>query len=83
MADIPRQHPKGASWQEQVTDRVTESDPPEVRYIDIDDAELTQGAMIICMIHDMETATKLTQAYRDGWSINGLRRCRNRFWKYL
>ena len=83
MQDGPREHLQGASWQGQVTDRVTEIDPPEPHYIDENNAERTQGAMVLCMVHDMETAMLLTKHYRDGWNIPNARKARNRFWRFL
>ena len=80
--DGPWENPSPASWQGQVTDRVT-GEPPDPHYIDEDNAIRTQQAMIACMLRDMETAMLLTKHYRDGWDVPRLRKARNKFWRWL
>lgn len=68
--DGPRSGPNAASWHDQVTGRVVEIDPQEPEYIDAEDAERTQAAMVRMMARDIESATFLIKKYRDGWHIN-------------
>ena len=81
--DGPRQHPKSADWQNQVTHRVTDIDEPEPHYIDIDAAKRIADSLRQCRKRDLETYWILAWFYRDGWDVGGLRRARNRFWKWL
>ena len=80
--DGPRRNAHSQSWHEQIESGYAgEEDPPVP--VDFDDAEQVQHGMIRCMISDMETAMLLTRRYRDDWNITGLRKLRNKFWKYL
>jgi len=80
--DGPRQNAKSASWHGLVEDKYPdEGDPPTA--IDEDDAERTQRAMGLFMGHDSKTANVLIAHYRDGFDVRGLRRARNRFWRWL
>ena len=83
FTDGPRVSPKSAEWQNQVTDRVTPIDDPEPNYIDIDAAERVQDSLIRCKRRDLETYWILAWFYRDGWEVGGLRRARNRLWRWL
>jgi len=81
--DGPREHANGASWHDQVINRQDANFPDALVYIDHDSAERVQAGMIRCMIHDMQTAMLLTKHYRDKWEIAGLKRARDKFWKWL
>ena len=81
--DGPRQHPNGSSWHDQIINRSDANFPEPPAYIDFDNAERTQAAMIRCAIRDFKTATLLTKHYRDGWGINNLKRLRGKFWIFL
>jgi len=80
--DGPGANPQGPLWPSQIKQGYVddESLPPP---IDEDDAEATQHAMIRMMIHDMLTANILIGHYRDNRNVQGLRRARNRFWRWL
>ena len=85
MGNIPKQHPKAASWQRQIKSdgKWLDLDAPDPT--DEPDAEHVQAAMMRCKSHDMITAGLLTKHYRDGWAFNKrvLDIARSRFWKYL
>lgn len=89
MGPVPSEHPDSASWHEQI---VNPGDSMEdAAFIDDDDAEAVQHAMVCFMVHDIRAANVLIKFYRDGMDANGaikaddpgLRRIRNKFWKYL
>ena len=81
--DGPREQPNGASWMEQVTDRVTETDADEVVVIDPTAAHRVQWSMTQCKKNDVETFWILTWFYRDGYDLGKLRQARNRFWRWM
>ena len=80
---VPSQHPKGSSWAQKIVNPGDTLD--DDLYIDEDNAESTQHAMIRLMIHNIKAATILTKHYRDGWNLSdrAVRRARNMLWKYL
>jgi len=80
--DGPPENARGPGWHNQV-DRsyADEETPPQP--IDDDDFELVQHAMVRCLIHDLKTATTLTQFYRDGLNVPHVRKSRNLFWRFL
>jgi len=81
--DGPRLHPNGSSWHDQVTNRSDANFPEPPGYIDFDNAERTQAAMIRCLIRDFETAILLTKHYRDFLEVPRLKRLRGKFWIFL
>ena len=83
MQDGPREHLQGASWQRQIKDNDNWLDLDAPEPIDEDNAERTQMAMVLCMVHDMDIAMLLTKHYRDGWNIPNARHARNKFWRFL
>lgn len=81
--DGPRRTPLGASWHEQVTERVIPTDTTPPVYIDCDSGKRTQAAMVLFMVRDIDRASVLIKHYRDNWTVTGLRTARNKFWRYL
>ena len=79
----PREHPNGSSWHGQVTNRQDANFPDVPLYIDNEAAERVQTSMLMCRDNDLETYWILAWFYRDGWSVSGLRRARNRLWRWL
>ena len=81
--DGPRENGVPASWQSQVLNRQDANFPEAPVYIDDDEAERTQAAMIRCMVRDFETAMLLTKHYRDSVEVPKLKRLRGKFWIFL
>ena len=75
----------GSVWQTQVTGRVLSIEPLEEYYIDDEDAEKVQKAIMLCMSRDKKVAMILVQHYhyRSTTASRLVYRARNKFWRYL
>ena len=81
--DGPKETPQSAKWQSEVSNRVQAIDSHERMYVDEEAAELIHKALIRCQLHDLATTLQLKAHYRDGWTVDNLRKCRNKFWRFL
>ena len=81
----PLENPISASWQGQVTGDYPPDDDPEEHYIDEEDAERVQKAILLCNARDQQTARILTEHYhhRNMGFAHVVRTARNKFWRYL
>ena len=80
--DGPRENAKSAGWHNLVTTKYADNEAPPPA-IDEDDAERIQHAMVRCQINDLKTANTLKWHYRDNKSVQGVKRARNLFWRWL
>lgn len=77
--------PMGSSWQGQITDDYPPIDLFEEHYIDNEDAEKVQKAIVLCMSCDKKVAMILVQHYhyRSNDVSHLVHKARNKFWRYL
>ena len=83
MTHGPRENLQGASWQDQVTDRVTAIDEPDPCYIDDDAAERVQDAWVRCRAKDILVAVRIKNHYVYGYDMTRMSDARNKFWRHL
>ncbi len=81
--DGPHLDPKNSTWMGQIVDEHSGNLPDPPAYIDAEDGERTQYAMIRFMIYDTGAANVLIRHYRDMLRVRGLRKSRNLFWRWL
>ena len=79
----PREYPQGSSWHSQIINRQDANFPEGKIYIDEDNAERVQAALVRMMINDMRTAQVLILHYRDDFKMIGLKKARHAFWRWL